>query len=139
MNEGFVADASIAMAWAVASQSSLETKELLDRVGVGAPFVVPILWPFEVANALLFLMRRKRMSPEDFARVRHDFAIAKPVIDDEGPRLAWKEIADLAEKFDLTIYDAAYLELAIRRRLPLASRDSALNNAARKCGVTTLL
>jgi predicted nucleic acid-binding protein len=51
----------------------------------------------------------------------------------EGARLALGEIARLAEKYGLTIYDATYLELAIRRRLPLASRDT------RICGVTTLL
>lgn len=139
MSEGFVADASVGMAWAVASQSSLETKELLDRVGGGAPLVVPVLWPFEVVNALLVLVRRKRLTPEDFARVRADFWIAKPEIDVEGPHVAWKEIAALAEKFGLTIYDATYLELALRKGLPLASRDAALNDAARLCGVQTVL
>ena len=79
------------------------------------------------------------MTPEDFARVRTDFWIAKPVIDAEGPRFVWKEIADLAAQFGLTIYDAAYLELAMRRELALASRDTSLNDAARLCGVQTLL
>lgn len=139
MSEGFVADASVGMAWAVASQSSLETKELLDRVGRGAPFVVPVLWPFEVVNALLVLVRRKRMTPEDFARVRADFWIAKPEIDVGGPHLARKEIAALAEKFGLTVHDATYLELALRRGLPLASRDAALSGAARLCGLQTIL
>ncbi len=139
MSEGFVADASVGMAWAVESQSSAETKDLLDRVASGVSFVVPVFWPFEVANALLMLVRRRRMTPEDFVRVRVDFGIAKPVIDTEGPRLAWSDITELAEKFGLTIYDAAYLELAIRRGLPLASRDSSLNEAARLRGVKTLL
>ena len=139
MTDAFVADASVGMAWAVESQSSRETKDLLDSVGAGAPFFVPVLWPFEVVNALLVLVRRRRMTAEDFARVRADFWVAKPVIDVEGMALTWKEIADLAEKFGLTVYDAAYLELALRRRLPLASRDTSLNDAARRCGVKTLL
>lgn len=139
MSEGFVADASVGMAWAVESQSSAETKDLLDRVASGVPFVVPVLWPFEVTNALLMLVRRKRMTPEDFVRVRLDLATAKPVIDAEGPRFAWNDITDLAEKFGLTIYDATYLELAIRRCLPLASLDTSLNDAARLRGVKTLL
>ncbi len=135
MSEEFVADASVAMAWAVESQSSPQSKALLDRVAAGVPFVVPVLWPFEVANGLLVLLRRKRMTPQDFARICRDFEAAKPVIDAEGPRLLWHEVTDLAEKFGLTIYDAAYLELAIRRRLALASRDASLNDAARLCGV----
>jgi len=48
-------------------------------------------------------------------------------------------VIGLAERFELTVYDATYLELAIRRGMPLASRDSALNNAARRSGVETLL
>src|SRR5437763_223758 len=101
--EGFVADASIGIAWAVESQSSAETKDLLDRVASGVSFVVPVLWPFEVANAMLVLVRRRRMTTEDFARARLDFGTAKPVIDTEGPRFAWSDISHLAEQFALTI------------------------------------
>ena len=103
------------------------------------PFVVPVLWPFEVTNSLLMLVRRKRMTPADFARVRVDFWTARPEIDTQGPSFAWNEITGLAEKYGLTIYDAAYLELALRRALPLATRDAALNTAASLCGVKTLL
>ena len=85
------------------------------------------------------LVRRRRMTPDDFARVRLDFATARPVIDAEGPRFAWNDITNLAETFGLTIYDAKYLELAMRRGLPLASRDTSLNDAARLRGVKTLL
>jgi predicted nucleic acid-binding protein len=59
------------------------------------------------------------------------------VIDAEGPRFAWNDITSLAETFGLTIYDATYLELAIRRGLPLALRDTSLNDAARLRGVKT--
>jgi len=139
VTEGFVADASVGIAWAVESQASPDTRDLLDQVGAGVPFIVPVLWPFEVTNALLILVRRGRMTPEDFSRVRADFWIAKPVIDAEGPRFAWDETVHLAEKFGLTVYDASYLELAMRTRLALASRDASLNRAARLCGVQTLL
>lgn len=137
--DAFVADASVGIAWSVISQSTPVTEKLLDRVDAGMPFVVPVLWPFEVANALLMLRRRKRMAPDEFARACGEFAGLTPLIDDEGPRLALNEIIGLADKFGLTIYDATYLELAIRRRLALASRDKSLNNAARTCGVETLL
>lgn len=85
------------------------------------------------------LLRRKRMTPGEFTRARLDLSALMPVIDDEAARLTWSEILDLAERFGLTVYDAAYVELSIRKGLPLASRDSALNEAARRCGVNTLL
>ncbi len=61
------------------------------------------------------------------------------VIDDEGPRWALSRIWELANEHSLTIYDAAYLELAQRRQLPLASRDEDLIAVARQCGVRTVL
>lgn len=61
------------------------------------------------------------------------------VLDDEASRLAFTDISDLAVKYSLTTYGATYLELAIRRGIPLATRDTALSKAARKCGVKTLL
>lgn len=60
-------------------------------------------------------------------------------IDEEGTRLASTRIADLAVEHNLTVYDAAYLELTIRKQIPLASRDADLNLAAKRCGVPLLL
>jgi len=65
MKNGFVADASVGVAWAVASQASGETDTLLDAVASGTPVIVPPLWPFEVVNALTVLTRRKKILPED--------------------------------------------------------------------------
>jgi len=139
MNDGFVADSSVGVAWAVLSQSSEATEHLLDEVASGRPFAVPFLWMFEVANALLVLRRRKRIEPEQYARARRALSRLAPRVDDEGPRGALGKISDLAEKHALSVYDAAYLELAIRRGLPLASRDADLNIAAKRSGVKTLL
>ena len=139
MTSGFVADSSIGVAWAVASQSSELTRNLLDEVSSGRPWVIPVLWMFEVANSLLVLVRRRRISPEDYARARHHLVDLRPLLDDEGPRLALGAILELAGTHALSFYDAAYLELASRRGLPLASRDSALNKAAKRAGVRTLL
>lgn len=139
MSSGFVADSSVGVAWAVEAQSSAVTRHLLDDVASGTPFFVPVLWMFEVANSLLVLVRRKRIEPEQYARARWDLIRLNPTIDDEAPRAALGKIADLAEKYVLSVYDAAYLELAVRRGLPLASRDAVLNKAARLSGVKTLL
>jgi predicted nucleic acid-binding protein len=137
--DAFVADASVGIAWSVISQASADTEELLDRVQAGTPFIVPVLWPYEIANALLMLARRKRLTPGEFERALLGLESLSPLIDDEGPRRAANEVTDLAERLGLTVYDAAYLELAERRGLALASRDAALNEAARTCGVKTLL
>ena len=139
MSEGFIADSSVGVAWAAHAQASEATDELLDRVAEGAPLVVPTLWPFEVANSLLVLLRRKKMLAEDRDRALGALARLPLVMDDEGPRLALGKISELAAEHGLSVYDAAYLELAVRRKLPLASRDDALCKAARSCRVKLLL
>lgn len=139
MRDGFVADSSVGVAWAVHSQASKATDDLLDRVAVGAPLVVPTLWPFEVANSLLVLLRRKKILAEDRDRALGALAQMPLVVDDDGPRLALGSISELAHEHGLTVYDAAYLELAMRRKLPLASRDKALCKAAQDCCVKLLM
>jgi predicted nucleic acid-binding protein len=93
----------------------------------------------EIANALLVLTRRKKILAQQCARARAALSRLRPVIDDEGPRLALQRISELAEESSLSIYDAVYLELAQRKSLPLASRDSGLRAAAKKYGIRVLL
>jgi predicted nucleic acid-binding protein len=139
VNPGFVADASVAAAWVVKSQSTNVTDRLFVEVEAGAPVHVPVLWMFEVANALLMLKRRQRIDQQGYDLARADLAGLRPLVDAEGPQLALGSISELAEKHVLSVYDAVYLELALRKQLPLASRDSALNKAAKRAGVRTLL
>jgi len=134
-----VVDASVGVSWAVPSQSSSAAEALLEEVASGKPFVVPGLWMFEIANALLVLTRRKKILPQQCARARTALSRLHPVVDDEGPRLALQRIWELADEFSLSIYDAVYLELARRKSLPLASRDSGLRAAAKKYGIPVLL
>ena len=84
-SDAFVADASVGIAWSVVSQATPAAGKLRDRVETGTPFLVPVLWPFEVANALLMLLRRNRLTPDEFARARLELARLTPVIDGEGP------------------------------------------------------
>jgi len=138
-NEGFVVDASVGVSWAVPSQSSPAATMLLEEVAAGKPFVVPGLWIFEIANALLVLKRREKIQSQQAARAREALSHLHPVIDDDGPRLALHRIWEFADEFALSIYDAVYLELAQRKGLPLASRDAGLRRAAARCGVPLLL
>ena len=134
-----MADASVGVSWAVPSQSSSTAEALLEDVASGKPFVVPGLWMFEVANALLVLTRRKKIQPLQCAHARGALSRLHPIIDDDGPRLALQRIWELADDFSLSIYDAVYLELAQRKNLALASRDIGLREAAVKCGIPILL
>ena len=139
MNSGFVADASVAMAWVVQSQSSQATDNLLAAAETGEPVHVPVLWTFEVANALLILKRRRRIDQQGYDQARLDLRGLRPLLDEEGPHLGLSSISELAEKYGLSTYDAVYLELALRKAIPLASRDAALNKAGEAAGVSTLL
>ena len=135
MSEGFIADSSVGVAWAVPAQASNATDGLLDELAAGTPVVVPTLWPFEVANSLLVLLRRKKLLAPERDRALGALARLPLVVDDEGPRLALGRISELAAEHGLSVYDATYLELAVRRKLPLASRDQALCQAAQNCRV----
>ena len=139
MSEGFIADSSVGVAWTVPSQASSATDTLLDAVAVGTPLVVPMLWPLEVANALLVLLRRKRILAPERDRALAALARLPLLMDEEGPRLVLGRISALAGEHGLSVYDATYLELAVRRRLPLASRDQAICKAAQNCRVKLLL
>lgn len=139
MSEGFVADSSVGVAWAAHSQASEATDQLLEKVAGGGPLVVPTLWPFEVANSLLVLFRRKRIIADERDRALGALARLPLVVDDEGCRQAFGKVSELAAEHGLSVYDAAYLELALRRKLPLASRDDALCNTAKDCHVRLLL
>jgi predicted nucleic acid-binding protein len=133
----FVVDASVGFAWVHQSQATPETDELLDKVAGGATVIVPALWFLEMANVLLIAQRRQRLTATQRKTALNKLAAMQFNVDEEGTRNAFGKISELAEKHGLTIYDAIYLELALRRSLPLASRDEALKNAAKRSGLKT--
>jgi predicted nucleic acid-binding protein len=133
----FVLDSSVALAWLLPDESDSAADELADRLA-DAPAVVPSIWFLEVANALWMSVRRKRLSRSDLNRLL-SAVIALPIESDTTPveeRLA--AVVALAQQFDLTVYDAAYLDLARRRTLPLATLDARLREAAEKLGLERL-
>ena len=99
---------------------------------------VPSLWRLEVANALEMAMRRGRHLAEFRDGALADLALLAIQIDPETDRQAWGATLRLAEKHRLTLYDSAYLELALRRRLPLATLDRELRAAAEREGTQLL-
>jgi len=139
VNGPFVVDSSVAIAWAVPSQATEGSADLLENVSTSSPIIVPVLWAFEVANSLLALWRRRVIRDEQYERARRGLAALEAVVDEEGPRLALEQISTMAKEHSLSVYDSVYLELALRRGFPLATRDAALNKAAQRAGVRTLL
>ena len=132
--DGFVLDCSVTMAWCFDDEATPYTDGVRDSLA-DIRAVVPSIWPLEAANAIIMGERRKRL---DEARSRRFFVLleALPIILDEvtGTR-AFGDILHLARSYQLSAYDAAYLELAIRRGLPLACLDGKLKTAAAAAGV----
>ena len=133
----FVLDSSVALSWCFEDERTPATAALLDQVAESGA-VAPLLWPLEVLNGLTMAERRGRLDTERRQRFG-DFLHQLPVkLDDETANQAWTVTTQLAVQFRLTVYDASYLELAQRLRLPLATRDEELYAAGRALGVSVL-
>ncbi len=131
----FVADASVAIGWVHPAQATTQTAAMLDAIAAGATLEVPALWPLEVANALTVLQRRRKLTEEE-KETGLGWLRGLPLrIDHEMAALAFSRLSELASAHQLSVYDAAYLELAQRRRLVLGCKDGPLRKAARRAGV----
>lgn len=124
-----VLDSSITLAWVYADETTPGILDVLDRVSDTGAWV-PSLWPLEVANILEMSVRRNRHDAAFRDATLADLALLPINIDRDTERHAWGSTLRLAERHRLTLYDAAYLDLALRRGLPLATLDAELRNAA---------
>jgi predicted nucleic acid-binding protein len=135
---GFVVDASMGVSWVCEDQATLESDALLNQVTSGVPVVVPSFWFLEMANVLLILQRRGKLTAAQKKFALEKLAAMQFTVDDEAASNAFGQINDLAERHRLTVYGATYLELALRRKLSFASRDQALKAAGKRCGLKLL-
>ena len=132
-----VIDASVTLSWIYSGEHIAASDALLARVAdQGA--VVPALWRLEIASALQNGIKRKRIDA-----AYRDSAIQKLIllpieIDLDTNDYAWTATLRLAERHQITVYDASYLELALRCGLPLATRDDQLAAAAGSAGASLL-
>ena len=136
MND-LVLDASVALAWCFDNEATTATDLVLERLATETA-KVPAIWPVEVANALAVSERRRRLTP---ARTAEFIALLETLVievDEEGSPRALGPVLDLARAQRLSAYDAAYLELAMRLGVPLASKDADLCDAAERLGVTVV-
>ena len=134
---GVVVDSSIALTWCFEDEGSAETDAMFERVRDDGA-IVPGLWHLELSNVLLQAERRGRITASDVA-TRLDLIAELPIsVDQETTARAWREVLTMARTEGLTTYDATYLELAIRRGLPLLTKDGELAEAAKRLDIVVL-
>jgi predicted nucleic acid-binding protein len=130
----FILDCSVAMTWCFEDETSPLTESFLAALkSQGA--IVPGHWPLEVANVLASAERRQRVTAAQMARFLANMDDLPIEIDDQTANRALRDVLALARTHRLTAYDAAYLELALRKGCPLASLDDRLNAAADGLGI----
>ena len=130
----FVLDASVALAWSFRDEQNAYAHRMLRRLEQD-PGVVPGIWLLEVANGLLVAERRGRFTEADVVKAYCDIEELPITCSDLTLKQARGPVVDLARDHRLSAYDAAYLELAMREGLPLATQDAALRDAAQRVGV----
>lgn len=133
-----VLDCSMTMAWLFEDEKTKHSELLLTQLSKETAAIVPALWMWEVSNVLLVAQRRKRITHAQASGFLNMLKVLPITIDDKSVQAAHEMTYELALEQDLSGYDAAYLELALRRQLPIASLDKKLNRAAKDLGLSLL-
>ena len=137
MTPSFVVDASLAMSWCFLDEATAATRKLYDdlsRVSV----LVPAWWYVELTNVLYLAEKNGRIRTDRVAEFIAFVGSMQIEVDNEAHQRAFNHLLPLCRTHRLTSYDAIYLDLAVRRRLPLATLDEPLRKAAKKLGVKLL-
>ena len=137
MKPTLILDCSMAMAWCFSDEGTEETTRIQDRM-VAETAIVPAHWFLEVVNVLAMAEKKNRISAVDSTRFVQLLATLQIELDDRFPARVFDHVLPLCRSHQLTSYDAAYLDLAVRTQLPLASLDDRLRSAAISLGVQVL-
>lgn len=133
----FVLDCSMTMAWVFPDEASVSTDALRESL-LTESAIAPALWPIEVGNVLLVAMRRGRITDEDRMHIRDDL-LALPIdIEPVSCERVLDAVLAVASESNLSVYDAMYLDLALRLNLPLATLDKRLAAASKTAGVEVI-
>lgn len=130
-------DCSVAMAWLFHDEATPRTADLLNRL-TNETALVPAWWFIEITNVLAFAERKARITPAQSDAFIADLDKLGIERDDAAPDRAFTHLLALCRMHKLTSYDAIYLDLAVRRNLPLATLDDDLRKTAKKLGVSLL-
>lgn len=133
-NNIFVIDNSVVMSWCFNDECDDYSDSVLESLEVSEA-IVPAIWPLEVGNVLLVAERRKRLNESDSIRFLSLLDNLPIFVEQEPPDRMMKEILSLAREYHLSTYDASYFDLAMRKGIPIATKDLALKKAAQKCSV----
>ena len=137
--DDFVLDCSATMAWFFADEANTATNDLLESLSAERRAYTPAVWSLEVTNVLLVGERRKRISPRDASRfltilwtlpIFPDLDLAPSILE---------RILNIGRNQQISAYDASYMELALRRGLPIATLDSRLKGVAEQLDIPCLL
>ena len=137
MMNSFVVDNSIVMSWCFNDEANKYGDAVLDGLAESTAIVPPI-WPLEVVNVLLVAERRNRLKQVDSVRFITLLSQLPIVVEHEGPERKMKDLLSLGRANNLSSYDAAYLDLAMRNDCPIATLDKKLIEAAKNVDVTIL-
>ncbi|MFH1741555.1 MAG: type II toxin-antitoxin system VapC family toxin [bacterium] len=128
----FVLDCSMTMAWCFEDEKTPPAEKFLGSLMAGSRALTPSIWPLEVANVLLVAERRKRITRLDTARYISLLQRLPIEIETESLLRTVRDVLTLGREQNLSAYDAAYLELALRKSVPLATLDKKLRQAAKR-------
>ena len=131
---GIVVDASVTLAWCFPDEASDYADGVLVALE-GRAVIVPSVWALEITNAVLVAERRKRVKPKDVRRFVELLGGLTIIEDSQSVTDTVRHVLPLAREYNLSAYDAAYLDLAVRQGAPLATLDSALQKAGRSAGL----
>ncbi|MDH4120474.1 MAG: type II toxin-antitoxin system VapC family toxin [Deltaproteobacteria bacterium] len=134
MDDRFVVDNSMVMAWCFADEGTPHAEAVLESL-THAVAVVPAIWPLEAGNVLLVAERKKRLDRAAAVRFMEILRSLPIEVEQESPSRMLGEIVSLARDQKISTYDASYLDLAMRGGLPLATLDHTLIQAAKRCRV----
>jgi predicted nucleic acid-binding protein len=133
-----VLDSSLALAWIYADETTEAVLNIFERIMNRDQAWIPALWRWEVANALQMNVRRGRHNAAFRDEALSNLACLPIRVDARAESEAWLGALVMAERHRLTVYDASYLEIAVRRKIPLATLDRDLRVAAQGEGVELL-
>lgn len=133
----FVVDNSVVMSWCFKDETNKYGDTVLNRLAESTA-IVPSIWPLEVVNVLLVAERRNRLKQVDSVRFITLLSQLPIVVEHEGPERQMKDLLALGRACNFSSYDAAYLDLSIRKDCPIATLDKKLIEAAKKVDVTIL-
>jgi predicted nucleic acid-binding protein len=138
MSVSFVVDNSVVMSWCFRDETNQYADTVLERLAEATAFV-PSIWPLEVVNVLLVAERKKRLSKADSVRFITLLSQLPIIIEHERPEGIMSDLLALARATNLSSYDASYLDLSMRKGLPIATLDTRLTDAARLVNVPVFL